>query len=332
MAAGLINLILLVYLVKNKKKEVYIKQIILGIIQGLLYLPWIIYFSSQLKSMHDNGFWISLGPETIIQIGSLLFSGSLYAWIGFIISLFVYGYLIYLIRKEEKENIKPVRYALLVIVLLILASLIMSVILWSPILYYRYLTVVAGLMIFAISYMFAKSAKPCILYTFIAITILTTIPSNIIMISHNYDKSNNEPIDFIKNNIQENDVIVYPGIGTGAIMSAKFPQYKQYFYNAEDWGVEEAYKAFGPAMQTYTTDDFLNDEECQGRIWLVLDFYKVDYFNEKFNNENYRVLAKKQYFTKYNKEKAQNKETEYNIYLIEKINHKGERKNGSQIK
>ena len=309
MAAGLINLILLVYLVKNKKKEVYIKQIILGIIQGLLYLPWIIYFSSQLKSMHDNGFWISLGPETIIQIGSLLFSGSLYAWIGFIISLFVYGYLIYLIRKEEKENIKPVRYALLVIVLLILASLIMSVILWSPILYYRYLTVVAGLMIFAISYMFAKSAKPCILYTFIAITILTTIPSNIIMISHNYDKSNNEPIDFIKNNIQENDVIVYPGIGTGAIMSAKFPQYKQYFYNAEDWGVEEAYKAFGPAMQTYTTDDFLNDEECQGRIWLVLDFYKVDYFNEKFNNENYRVLAKKQYFTKYNKEKSQNKET-----------------------
>ena len=320
MAAGLINLILLVYLVKNKKKEVYIKQIILGIIQGLLYLPWIIYFSSQLKSMHDNGFWISLGPETIIQIGSLLFSGSLYAWIGFIISLFVYGYLIYLIRKEEKENIKPVRYALLVIVLLILASLIMSVILWSPILYYRYLTVVAGLMIFAISYMFAKSAKPCILYTFIAITILTTIPSNIIMISHNYDKSNNEPIDFIKNNIQENDVIVYPGIGTGAIMSAKFPQYKQYFYNAEDWGVEEAYKAFGPAMQTYTTDDFLIDEECQGRIWLVLDFYKVDYFNEKFNNDNYRVLAKKQYFTKYNKEKAQNKETEYNIYLIEKIN------------
>ena len=320
MAAGLINLILLVYLVKNKKKEVYIKQIILGIIQGLLYLPWIIYFSSQLKSMHDNGFWISLGPETIIQIGSLLFSGSLYAWIGFIISLFVYGYLIYLIRKEEKENIKPVRYALLVIVLLILASLIMSVILWSPILYYRYLTVVAGLMIFAISYMLAKSAKTSILYTFIAITILTTIPSNIIMISHNYDKSNNEPIDFIKNNIQENDVIVYPGIGTGAIMSAKFPQYKQYFYNAEDWGVEEAYKAFGPAMQTYTTDDFLNDEECQGRIWLVLDFYKVDYFNEKFNNDNYRVLAKKQYFTKYNKEKAQNKETEYNIYLIEKIN------------
>ena len=320
MAAGLINLILLVYLVKIKKKEVYIKQIILGIIQGLLYLPWIIYFSSQLKSMHDNGFWISLGPETIIQIGSLLFSGSLYAWIGFIISLFVYGYLIYLIRKEEKENIKPVRYALLVIVLLILASLIMSVILWSPILYYRYLTVVAGLMIFAISYMFAKSAKPCILYTFIAITILTTIPSNIIMISHNYDKSNNEPIDFIKNNIQENDVIVYPGIGTGAIMAAKFPQYKQYYYNAEDWGVEEAYKAFGPAMQTYTTDDFLNDEECQGRIWLVLDFYKVDYFNEKFNNENYRVLAQKQYFTKYNKEKAQNKETEYNIYLIEKIN------------
>lgn len=319
MAAGLINIILLVYLVKNKKKEVYIKQIILGVIQGLLYLPWLIYFSSQLKTMHDNGFWISLGPQTIVQIGSLLFSGSLYAWIGFVISLFVYGYLIYLIRNEEKENTKPARYALLVIVLIIVAALIMSAILKSPILYYRYMTVVAGLMMFAISYMFVKSAKKYIVYGFIALTILTTIPSNIIMISHNYDKSNSEPINFIKENIQENDVIIYPGIGTGAIISAKFPQYKQYFYNAENWGVEEAYKAFGPGMQTYTTDDFLNDEECQGRIWLILDFYKVDYYNEKFNNENYRLLAQKQYFTKYNKEKAENKETEYNIYLIEKI-------------
>lgn len=319
MAAGLINIILLVYLVKNKKKEVYIKQIILGVIQGLLYLPWLIYFSSQLKSMHDNGFWISLGPQTIVQIGSLLFAGSLYAWIGFIISLFVYGYLIYLIRKEEKENTKPARYALLVIVLIIIAALIMSAILKSPILYYRYMTVVAGLMMFAISFMFVKSAKKYIVYGFIALTILTTIPSNIIMISHNYDKSNSEPIDFIKENIQENDVIVYPGIGTGAIIAAKFPQYKQYFYNAENWGVEEAYKAFGPGMQTYITDDFLNDEECQGRIWLILDFYKVDYYNEKFNNKNYRLLAQKQYFTKYNKEKAENKETEYNIYLIEKI-------------
>ena len=82
MAAGLINIILLVYLVKNKKKEVYIKQIILGVIQGLLYLPWLIYFSSQLKSMHDNGFWISLGPKTIVQMGSLLFSGSLYPLSG----------------------------------------------------------------------------------------------------------------------------------------------------------------------------------------------------------------------------------------------------------
>lgn len=320
MAAGLINLILLFYLIKNNKKKVYIKQIVLGVIQGILYLPWIIYFSSQLKSMHDNGFWISLSPKTIVQIGSLLFSGNLNQWIGFIISIFVYGYLIYLIKKNEKEFTKPVKYALLVIVLIIIASLIMSAILLSPILYYRYMIVVAGLMMFAISYMYANSSKKYIVYALVAITILTTIPSNIIMISHNYDKSNNEPLNFIKNNIQENDVIIYPGIGTGAIMAVKFPQYKQYFYNAENWGVDEAYKAFGPGMQTYITDDFLNDEECQGRIWLILDFYKVDYYNEKFNNENYRVLEKKQYFTKYNKEKAENKETEYNIYLLEKIN------------
>ena len=29
-----------------------------------------------------------------------------------------------------------------------------------------------------------------------------------------------------------------------AFANLQFPQYKQYFYNAEDWGVEEAYKAY----------------------------------------------------------------------------------------
>ena len=44
MAAGLINIVLLVYLIKQKNKKAYITQIVLGIIQALFYLPWLIYF------------------------------------------------------------------------------------------------------------------------------------------------------------------------------------------------------------------------------------------------------------------------------------------------
>ena len=41
----------------------------------------------------------------------------------------------------------------------------------------------------------------------------------------------------------------------------------QYFYDAEQWHVEEAYKAYGPNMQIVYDLDFLND--YTGRIWFV---------------------------------------------------------------
>lgn len=74
MSAGIINIILLIYFIKTKNKKAYITQIILGILQGLLYLPWMIYFLSQLSHI-KKGFWIEIKfPKTLIEILGFTFS------------------------------------------------------------------------------------------------------------------------------------------------------------------------------------------------------------------------------------------------------------------
>ena len=100
MAAGIINLILLFYFIKNQKKKSYIIQIIIGVIQALLYLPWMIYFSSQLNTMASNGFWISITfPDTLIEILGFQFAGNLNIYIGLAISILIYGISIYIFKK-----------------------------------------------------------------------------------------------------------------------------------------------------------------------------------------------------------------------------------------
>jgi len=54
----------------------------------------------------------------------------------------------------------------------------------------------------------------------------------------------------------------------GGVLASYFPDNKQYFYNQWNWDVEEAYKAYAPAMETvYSYDEVLDD--YQGRVWVV---------------------------------------------------------------
>ena len=75
-------------------------------------------------------------------------------------------------------------------------------------------------------------------------------------------------IEYLRENIKQDDIIIYSNIGNGGVIAAFFPENKQYFYNGEYWDVEEAYKAYGPGMETiYNYEDVLKD--YHGRIWLI---------------------------------------------------------------
>ncbi len=313
MAAGIINCILLVYLIKQKRKQDISIILILGIIQALLYIPWILCFMNQLKHV-SKGFWIKFEfPKTLMQLLSSQFIGNLKEQIGFGFSIIIYIYLIYKVHKAKKdeEDCKPAIYSILIYSAVILAALIITAIMKTSILYYRYLFAITGLYIFFISYMLGKEKNINIIKAICGITLVLGIWSNYNQIMEVYDKTNNVPISYLKEKIQPDDVIVFKeaSFGSGIVIGMNFEENEKIFYNPSDWGVKEAYKAFGNKLNVCTNTDFY--QNLPNRIWII-DSPNEDYYNEMFNNDQYELISKNYIKTKY-------EDYEYNIILVEKV-------------
>ena len=317
--AGLVNLILLVYLIKNVKqdKKSLIHFIILAVIQVVLYIPWLFYLMGQINHV-GGGFWIVVGPiNTTVEVLSFqfrrqldtIFEFNLHTIVALIASILMYVYVIYMCvkSKKEKANIKPAILSLGVYLGVILIMLIISI--KTPILFSRYLMVMTGLYIFGLSYIISLEKNKWITILICSLILILGIISNVTNILINYDKSNMKQIEYIKENIEENDIIIYSNIGNGGVIAAFFPEYKQYFYNGQHWDVEEAYKAYGPGMETiYDYNDVLKD--YKGRIWLIDSEYMGLW--EELPKEGITILKDaKRFDTKY-------QNYIYNIMLIEK--------------
>lgn len=310
MAAGIINVVMLFNFIKNERKESTKKILIFGIIQLILYIPWLAYFITQLKHI-SKGFWIGFEfPDTLMELLSYQFIGNINYYIGFAFSIILYIYLGIKLHKlrKSKQDILPAKLSIGIYLSVILAALVVTAFAKTSILYYRYLFVVTGLYIFTLSFIISKEKSNKIVATICIITVLLGICSNVIMIKDNYSSKNMKQIEYLQENIQENDLIVYTDIGAGSVIADYFPNNKQYYYNEENWGVEEAYKAFAPQMNTYITTDFMN--ELTGRIWIIDGITDFAY-QRYFNNEKYTYISQKAFETDY-------QDYHYVITLVEK--------------
>lgn len=317
--ACLINLILLIYVIVNMKKDkkALISFLILAVVQIILYIPWLVYLVGQMKHV-EGGFWIVVGPiNTTVEVLSFQFRRQLDTIFGFNIqtivaliaslAMYIYiGYRVYM-AKKEKQDIKPALLSGFVYIGVIVIMLAASII--TPILFSRYLMVMTGLYIFTLAFIISKEKKKWVTILICTIILILGIISNTTNVSINYDKSNMKQIEYIKENIQENDIIVYSNIGNGGVIAAFFPENKQYFYNGQHWDVEEAYKAYGPGMETiYDYNDILKN--YHGRIWLIDSEYMGLW--DEFPKEGITILKDaKRFDTKY-------QNYIYNIMLLEK--------------
>lgn len=311
MAAGLINVFLLIYFIKNKKWNELKWQIPLGIIQIILYIPCLIYLLAQMKHV-SKGFWIEYEPHRFIQIIGFQMEGIIDVGVGFfanILLFIVLGITVFRKRKDKSINWKPAIFSVLIYVSVILAALVITKVLNSAILYYRYLFVITGLYIFAISYILSKEDNKYIILTVCSIILLLGINNTVIQAKENYAESNGKQIEYLRENIKENDVLVYSNIGNGSIIASNFLDNKQYFYNPEDWGVVEAYKAWAPQMETCITTEFL--DKCTGRVWII-DSQDNGFYNELFNNKKFKHISTEKFETVY-------KDYIYNITLVERV-------------
>ena len=317
-AAGLINFFILVYLIKNRKinKKLLRNFIILAIIQIILYIPWLLYLKGQVAHV-EAGFWISLKYSTFIEVVSFQFRRQLdtefvfdaNTIIALIAALAIYIYIGYRIykAKKEKDTLFPGVLSIVSYVLVILAVLVISLV--TPILYARYLIVITGLYIFGLAFFMAKEKRKWITGIICGIIFILGCISNITNIIINYDNSNMKQIEFLKENIKPDDIIVYSNIGNGGVIAAFFPNNKQYFYNDEYWDVEEAYKAYGPGMEIiYNYEDILND--YHGRIWLI-DSDNCELYKSFPKEGTQAIIEPTEFRTKY-------QNYVYNIILLEK--------------
>lgn len=310
MAAGLIHVIMLINFIKNHRSQSIKRIILFGIALIALYIPWIVYFIGQLQHVSE-GFWIGFEfPDTIIELLSYQYIGNLNYYVGFAISILLYIYLGVQLHKikKDKVDILPVKLSIGIYLAVIIAAIVITVLAKTSILFYRYLFVITGLYIFTLSFILSKSKNKKIIIAICIITTILAIVSNITMVKINYSEKNGKSIEYLKNNIKQNDVIVYTDIGTGSIIAVNFKENKQYYYNEQDWGVQEAYKAFGPQMDTYITPDFI--KELSGRIWIVDGVYDECY-QKYFNNEQYKFINQQSFSDKYH-------EYNYTITLVEK--------------
>lgn len=295
MAAGLINVFLLIYLIRNKRKNGIIAIVAFGLLQLALYIPWLIYFIKQLSQV-SHGFWIGfIFPDTVMELISAQFIGNLNEYVCFAAALVIYVYLFYSLIRYRKDN-KPAILSIGTYLAVVLAAIIMTLVLGTSIIYYRYLFVITGLFIFGLSYVIAHSKNKYLNAAVLAIIVICGIWSNVLNISNNYSSENGKELEYIKENLEADDVFVYSDIGAGSVMAINFTENKQYFYNEANWGVEEAYKAFGPQMETKITKDFLND--CDSRIWVV-DAPNGSLYTELFDNENYDFVSEVKIDTAY---------------------------------
>lgn len=159
LAAVMICLALLLYYLYYKDTKSMYSLIKVLLLQLILYIPWIFNFIGQVQSVASR---FSIGfkfPETIIELTSFQLIGNLNYYIGFVIAILIYGFLIYSMRKiatDTEESLYPVMAAIAIYLLVIVVALIVSLILNTELLTYRYLFVMSGLYIFAISYIVGK--------------------------------------------------------------------------------------------------------------------------------------------------------------------------------
>ena len=321
MAAGLINVILLVYLIINKRKKGILFIVSFGIIQLVAYLPWLINFVTQLSNV-SSGYWINfVFPKTPMELLSAQLAGFIKTpeessdyselLIPTIFAIVIYVYIIYKTYKykKAKEDLNPFKWSVILYFLVILAAMIITKVMKTPpVLHYRYLFVITGLYIFALSFILGKEKNKFVTISILLIVSILGIYNNIKMMKNNYSSINLEPIRYLENNIQSGDTIVYGDFGGGAVVAIHFENNQVYFYNEDNWGVEEAYKAFGPNYDTVVNKEFV--KECSNRVWIV-DDPNGKFYEDVFKEEGYNKVSEKEYYTKYHG-------YNYKIMLIEK--------------
>ena len=320
-AAGIVNAMLFIgLLIPCIKQKKFLKEmksyIITGVVEILVYLPWLIYLALQLSQV-SQGFWIGFKfPDTLIELFIFQFTGSLggnariVPIVGTVFAIFMAGcFITYLVKNWKEPDSLPAKLILIMYGLVLAVAVVVSLCA-SPILYPRYLLVITGPLLIAMAYAFSKMKNEYVKIIFIVFFVEMAIYGNISLTSYNYEKTNDAPFAYLEEKVQENDIFIWENQLNGFVVAVHFPEHQQYFWNRAQWNVEEAYKAYGSMT---TINNLENLDAYAGRIWIA-DNSNYDILSEmkkKYGDDHIKVIEKEGFDTKY-------QDGSYRFALIEK--------------
>ena len=182
----------------------------------------------------------------------------------------------------------------------------------TPILYARYFLNLTGLIIFFMAFFMAKSKNKILTIIVCFVTLAVAIWANLNVSKMNYAENNKVPLEYVKQDLQQGDMILFGNKGSGFVISMQLSDVPNCFYDYENWNIEPAYKAFGKDM--IYTNNIKTLENYKGRIWIInSDNYSIyDEFKEKYGDK-IKVIKQDIFNTEYH-------EYNYSICLIEKDN------------
>ena len=250
----------------------------------------------------SGGFWIKVKyPDVIFDILSFNFTGMIEskiikAIIFIVASLLIVYIAINIIKNKKKDkNISVCIWAISIYFGVIILSLLLSFV--TDIFTTRYTLPMIGLLVFAISYVCSLENKKWVLISFMSIIVILFGISTYNVYLENYDNSNKKLEDEINNVVQEGDIFIYREIGAGSVVAIKYPNNKQYYYNAYHWTVE----------------DLSVLDNIKGRI-IVIDDGSTALYDELKEKENIETIKKPE------KINMRYKNLNYTISILNKIN------------
>lgn len=331
-SVAIINGLLFLHIVFSKemyktegktKKKYLIVFFITALVEVLGYLPWLPIFLKQATAVSES-YWIPLNlSDTVMAPLGVQFYGRLPIQITVVYTISMYAYLIYQIicAKKQKQNLSLICNCLLVHFILFFGMLIVTIIV-KPIMYYRYMLITTGILMFPFAYFIANSQKKhqkVISCLIVIITLTLSIYNNILVMKRNYDASNKSEVEYVKEQYaklkeelegkdNQDVIILYQDIFHGTNIHVQMPEYNWYLYYIDPTHNEKAYENFSPPIKLTFDEDFL--EKYQGKL-IIIDQGSLEWYNEIADKYQIKQLERKSIYVSYS-------EKTYEIITAEK--------------
>jgi uncharacterized membrane protein len=277
----IVNFLLLVYLILMNRKKL-IDFFSMAVVAIVMFLPWTIFLSSQVKRIHGN-YWIpKFTMDTLFQTLVFPFNHKFtndykqllpiyLIAIIFILFGFISSY-----KKNVKKNYIP-EFAILIYVLTILSGIVISFI-FRPLLIPRYMLVVLGLFLLGIAHGISQIPNKKLTCIVIFVVILVSTPEIVQIHNQRFNGAVRESVTKLKKQLKPGDIFVHVNGTTFGTFCYYFPNTKNFFYQKPGSVWYSDYDAFKP-NNSYGPD-----------INSVLKQHKTVYLVEQFNPTTKKAL------------------------------------------